>query len=145
MQVWVYKHFLFLSGILLRTFTNHRTAGVGEGHSFDSSIPLPHIHRHLDISPTITAEISLWHIFRDQAQTGNHWFFSTSNLPLCHALHLLKTCLHHRYFSAHSRYFENIYVEHLSILHLMLVYFLHFWLFLTKTTSGKVHYKYFVV
>ena len=109
MQVWVYKHFLFLSGILLRTFTNHRTAGVGEGHSFDSSIPLPHIHRHLDISPTITAEISLWHIFRDQAQTGNHWFFSTSNLPLCHALHLLKTCLHHRYFSAHSRYFENIY------------------------------------
>ena len=33
--------FFFLSGFLSRTFTNHRTAGEGGGHFFNSSVPLP--------------------------------------------------------------------------------------------------------
>ena len=33
--------FLFYLGFLSRTFTNHRTAGEGGGHFFNSSLPLP--------------------------------------------------------------------------------------------------------
>ena len=33
--------FFFYLGFLLRTFTNHRTAGEGGGHFFNSSLPLP--------------------------------------------------------------------------------------------------------
>ena len=33
--------FFFYLGFLLRTFTNDRTAGQGEGHFFNSSLPLP--------------------------------------------------------------------------------------------------------
>ena len=32
--------FFFLSGFSLRTFTNHRTAGEGEGYFFNSLLPL---------------------------------------------------------------------------------------------------------
>ena len=35
---WV---FFFYLGFLSRTFTNHRTAGEGGGHFFNSSLPLP--------------------------------------------------------------------------------------------------------
>ena len=34
------KHFFFYLGFLSRTFTNHRTAGEGEGHFFNSSLLL---------------------------------------------------------------------------------------------------------
>ena len=33
--------YIFNLGFLLRTFTNHRTAGEGGGHFFNSSLPLP--------------------------------------------------------------------------------------------------------
>ena len=33
--------FFFYLGFLSRTFTNHRTAGEGGGHFFNSSLPLP--------------------------------------------------------------------------------------------------------
>ena len=33
--------FFFYLGFLSRTFTNHRTAGEGRGHFFNSSLPLP--------------------------------------------------------------------------------------------------------
>ena len=34
-----YSIFLFYSGFLSRTFTNHRTAGEGRGHFINSSLP----------------------------------------------------------------------------------------------------------
>ena len=36
-----YFFFFFYLGFLLWTFTNHRTAGEGGGHFFNSSLPLP--------------------------------------------------------------------------------------------------------
>ena len=36
-----YLNFVFYLGFLSRTFTNHRTAGEGGGHFFNSSLPLP--------------------------------------------------------------------------------------------------------
>ena len=33
--------FFFYLGFLSQTFTNHRTAGEGRGHFFNSSVPLP--------------------------------------------------------------------------------------------------------
>ena len=61
--------FLYL-GFLSRPFTNHRFSGEGEGISL---IPLYHfhpLHRHLDISQTITAESSLLYIASYQAQVS---------------------------------------------------------------------------
>ena len=37
----VFFFFFFYLGFLSRTFTNHRTAGEGGGHFFNSSLPLP--------------------------------------------------------------------------------------------------------
>ena len=34
------RMFFFYLGFLSRTFTNHRTAGEGRGHFFNSSLPL---------------------------------------------------------------------------------------------------------
>ena len=45
----------FLSGLLSRTFTIHRTAGEGGGYLFDSSLPFHPLHSPLDISQAITA------------------------------------------------------------------------------------------
>ena len=39
--------FFFYLGFLSRTFSNHRTAGEGGGHFFDSSLPLPPASRTL--------------------------------------------------------------------------------------------------
>ena len=40
-QETVHSFPFFYLGFLLRTFTNDRTAGQGEGHFFNSSLPLP--------------------------------------------------------------------------------------------------------
>ena len=76
-KFWVYIFFFYL-GFLSRTFTNHRTAGEGGGHFFNSSLPLPPVHRHLDISRVITAESSPLHIASSRTRTGNLWFPSAS-------------------------------------------------------------------
>ena len=75
--------FLFYLGFLLRTFTNHRTAGEGGGHFFISSLPLPpkallKRYRYLDISQAITAESPPLHIGSSWIRTGNLWFSSAS-------------------------------------------------------------------
>ena len=70
--------FFFYLGFLLRTFTNHRTAGEGGGHFFNSSLPLPSASQTLSISRAITAESSPLHIASSRTQTGNLWFPSAS-------------------------------------------------------------------
>ena len=59
----------FLSGFLSRPFTNHRTAGEGDGHFFNSSLPLP--PASLEISLAITADNSPLHIGSSRTRTGN--------------------------------------------------------------------------
>ena len=61
--------FFFYSGFLSRPFTNHRTAGEGCGHFFNSSVPLP--PASLDISRAITADNSPQHIGSSRTRTGN--------------------------------------------------------------------------
>ena len=39
--------FFFYLGFLSQSFTNHRTAGEGGGHFFNSSLPLPHASQTL--------------------------------------------------------------------------------------------------
>ena len=56
-----HKVFFFCLDFLSRPFTNHITAGEGGRHFFNSSPPLPPVHRHLDISWAITAESSPLH------------------------------------------------------------------------------------
>ena len=68
--------FFFYLGCLSQPFTNHRTAGEGGGHFFNSSLPL---HRHLDISRAITAESSPLYIASSWTQTRNLWFPSASH------------------------------------------------------------------
>ena len=77
---------LFYVGFLSRTFTNHRTAGKGGGHFINSSLPLPPLHKHLDISRAITAESSPLHkacqpdsnkgTFGFRAQVANRCFLT---------------------------------------------------------------------
>ena len=66
--------FFFYLGFLSLIFTNHRTAGEGVGHFFNSSLPLPPtsqaLRHHLEISPL--------HITSTQTRTGNLWFPSAS-------------------------------------------------------------------
>ena len=69
--------FFFYLGFLSRTFTNHRTAGEERGH-FNSSLPLPPLHRHLEISRAITPESSPLHIASSQTRTENLWFPSAT-------------------------------------------------------------------
>ena len=57
--------FFYLGFLSQITFMNHRAAGEGGGHFFNSSLPLPSASealRHLDISRVITAEGSPLHI-----------------------------------------------------------------------------------
>ena len=70
--------FFFYLGFLSQTFTIHGTAGEGGGYLFNSSLPLPPLHRHLDISRAITAESSPLHIAGSRTRTGNLWFPSAS-------------------------------------------------------------------
>ena len=51
--------------------------GKGEGISLTSHYHFHPLHRHLDISRPITAEISLLHIWSIRTQTGNLWFLCT--------------------------------------------------------------------
>ena len=64
-----FSHTCFVS----RTFTFHMTSGEEVGHLFYSSL-----HRHLDISRTITAENASLHIDSSRIQTGDLWFPSAS-------------------------------------------------------------------
>ena len=73
-----YLYFFFYLSFLLQTFTNHRTAGEGEGISLTPHYHFHPLHRHLDISWAITAESSLLHIASCRTQTGNLWFPSAS-------------------------------------------------------------------
>ena len=66
--------FFFYVGFLSRTFTNHRTAGEGEGISLTPHYHFHRLHRHLDISRAITAESLPLHIASCQTRTGNLWF-----------------------------------------------------------------------
>ena len=61
--------FFFYLGFLLRPFTNHRTAGEGEGISLTPHYHFHPLHRHLDISRAITAESSPLHIASSQTRT----------------------------------------------------------------------------
>ena len=69
--------FFFYLGFLSRKFTNHRTAGEGGGHFFNSSPPLP------PASQTLTRRLR--HIASRQTQPGNLWFPSASCQPLSYA------------------------------------------------------------
>ena len=40
-SIFLLLHFFFYLGFFSQTFTNHRTAGEGGGHFFNSSLPLP--------------------------------------------------------------------------------------------------------
>ena len=57
-----YLYFFFYVSFLSRTFTNHRTAGEGEGISLTPHYHFHPLHRHLDISWAVTTESSLLHI-----------------------------------------------------------------------------------
>ena len=64
--------FFFHLGFLSRTFTNHKTAGKGEGISLIPHYHFHPLHRHLDISRAMTAESSPLHITSSRAQVLNH-------------------------------------------------------------------------
>ena len=70
--------YFFYLGFLSRKFTIHRTAGEGESIYL---APLYHfhlLHRHLDISRTITVESSHLHITSSRTRTVVLWFPSAS-------------------------------------------------------------------
>ena len=50
-ETWII--YFSIWGVLSRTFTNHRTAGEGGGHFFNSSVPLPPALRALRHQPSI--------------------------------------------------------------------------------------------
>ena len=71
----VFFVFFFNVGFLSQTFTNHRTAGKGEGISLTPHYYFHPLHRHLDISRAITAESSPLHIasiFDFRPQVANY-------------------------------------------------------------------------
>ena len=78
-KVWQ-RSFFFLSRFSFTDIhvTNHRTAGEGGGHFFNSYYHAQPLHRHLGISRTITAENSTLHIANNRTRTGNLWFPSAS-------------------------------------------------------------------
>ena len=71
----VRRFFFFYLGFLSRLFTNHRTAGEGRGHFFNSSLPLSPA---LLSNWAITAESSPLHIAGSQARTVNLWLRLTT-------------------------------------------------------------------
>ena len=78
-RIWCHDFFFFFYlGFLSRTFTIHGTAGEGGGYLFNSSLPLPSLHRRLDISRAITAESSPLRIAGSRTRTGNLWFPSAT-------------------------------------------------------------------
>ena len=66
--------FFFYLGFLSRTFMIHRIAGEGEAISLTPLYHLHLLHRHLDISPAITAESSPLHIASSWTRTENFCF-----------------------------------------------------------------------
>ena len=70
MNWFLYIYFFYL-GFCSRTFTNHRTAGEGEGISLTPHYHFHPLHRHLDISRAITAESSPLHIASNRTRTRN--------------------------------------------------------------------------
>ena len=58
-------------GFLSRPFTNHRTAGEGEGNSLTPHYHFRPLHRHLDISRAITVGSSPLRIASSRTRTGN--------------------------------------------------------------------------
>ena len=71
----VRRFFFFYLGFLSRLFTNHRTAGEGRGHFFNSSLPLSPA---LLSSWAITAESSPLHIAGSRTRTVNLWLRLTT-------------------------------------------------------------------
>ena len=70
--MFVFSIWIFFS----RTFTNHWTAGEREGISLTPHYHFHLLHRHLDISRSITAESSPLHIANSRTQTENLWLAS---------------------------------------------------------------------
>ena len=68
------EELFFYLGFLSRTFTNHRTAGKGEGISLTLHYYFQPLFRHLDISREITAESTPLHVASCRARAGNLWF-----------------------------------------------------------------------
>ena len=84
-QLWTYfATFFFLPRFFSQTFTNHRTAGEGERHFFNSSLPLPPSSQTL--SQVIAGESSPLYpqlaaglepgTFGFRRQVANHYFTS---------------------------------------------------------------------
>ena len=71
----VRRFFFFYLGFLSRLFTNHRTAGEGRGHFFNSSLLLSPA---LLSSWAITAESSPLHIAGSRTRTVNLWLRLTT-------------------------------------------------------------------
>ena len=59
--------------------------GKVEGISLTPHYHFHSLHRHLDISPAITAESSPVHIVSSRTRNGMLWFPSTSRQPLSYA------------------------------------------------------------
>ena len=80
MMTFTWLIFFFFLGFLSQTFTNHRTAGEGEGIFLTPHYHFHLLYRHLDISWVITAESSPLYIansleprtFGFRAQVHNH-------------------------------------------------------------------------
>ena len=71
--------FFFYQGFLSQSFTNYRASGEGgKGISLTSHCYFHPLHRHFNISRTITADSSLLHIGSSQTRSGNLWFPSSS-------------------------------------------------------------------
>ena len=85
----VRSFFFFYLGFLSRTFANHRTAGEGGGHFFNSSLPLSPASLS---SWAITVESSPLHIASTRTRSEN------LRLPLTTSLHTLWTCHHQDFF-----------------------------------------------
>ena len=81
------KFFFFSVRVFFREhsrFTEQQEKG--EALSLASLYHFHPLHRHLDISPVIAAEISPLHIANAQNRTGNIWFPSASCWPLRYGL-----------------------------------------------------------
>ena len=78
MEVFIYDSLVLVKDI---PFFSIRIRQQGKRETI-SLTPLYHfhpLHRHLDISRTITAESSPLHVASSRTRTRNHWFPSTSH------------------------------------------------------------------
>ena len=74
----VTNQLFFLFGF---SFTNIHNSQDRRGRGvylYNSSLPLPPLQRHLDISRAITAESSALRIAGSRTRTGNRWFLSAN-------------------------------------------------------------------